>query len=233
MLVASGSRERDACIQVNDLGDESRNNENEQNVKEPLVELGRSPNLRYHGRTEALRSHHAEASDKTTDGQVDQHALLPVPGPDPEGNEEAADDDHARIAEEAGRDDEVLHLLDGGRGGLGRRVHDDDDGADDAQEAAHLADHAEPLLEEDGGQDGGDDDRQGAERRHQDGVDEGVGHEVADLADDHERHARPPEGVLEVPVALAGRLVVLLVGLQQADLLQHEGDADEQPRGDG
>lgn len=53
------------------------------------------------------------------------------------------------------------------------------------------------------------------------------------LSQDHEGHAQPPPRVLEVRVSLAGLLVVLLVGLQQAMLLDDEGHADEQARGDG
>ena len=33
--------------------------------------------------------------------------------------------------------------------------------------------------------------------------------------------------ILEIAIALAGDLIVFLVGLQQADLLEHEGDTYE------
>ena len=62
---------------------------------------------------------------------------------------------------------------------------------------------------------------------------QGIGDKVAYLAHNHQGHARPPEGVFEVTIALAGLLVVLCVGLEQAHLLEDEGDADEEARGDG
>lgn len=118
-------------------------------------------------------------------------------------------------------------------GRLLRRIHDDDDGADNAQEARDLADHAQALLEEDGGEDGGDDDGEGAEGRDEDGVGEGVGDKVEDLAEDHKGHAGPPKGVLEVAVALAGHLIVLFVGAEQANLFEDKRGSDEEAGADG
>lgn len=127
----------------------------------------------------------------------------------------------------------MLHLLDVGDRGFLRGIQGDDDGANDADEAANLANEGQALFEEDGGEDGGDDNAQRTQRRDEDGVGERVGDEVADLAQDHQRHARPPPGVLEVAIALARLLVVLEVGLQQANLLQNKRDADEEAGADG
>lgn len=127
----------------------------------------------------------------------------------------------------------MLHLLDIVDRGLVRRVQGNDDGAHDAQETRDLADHAEALLEEDGGEDGTDDDGQCAHGGDEDGVGEGVGDEVADLANDHEGHAGPPVEVLEVAVALAGDLIVLFVGLEEADLFQDKGGSNKYTRADG
>ena len=121
--------------------------------------------------SEPLGGDDGEASDETADCKVHEHALLPVPGADPKCHEEAADDDDASVGQEAGCDDEAAHVLDGTNGRLSRCVHDDDDGADDAQEAAGFADETQPFLEEDGGEDGGNDDGQGAQGGDQDGID--------------------------------------------------------------
>lgn len=220
-------------VEVYNLSHKSREDKYEQDVEEPLVELRRAPNLRDDRSPKTLRGDDAQAPDQATDGQVHEHRLLPVARASPQSYEDAADDDHASIAKETRSDNEVLHLLDGGRGGFGRGIHHDDHGPYDAQEAADLPDETEALLEEDSGEDGGDHHGQGAQRRDQYGVDEGVCDKVADLAEDHEGHAGPPHGVLEVAIALAGSLVILLVGPQQADLLEDEGDADEEARGDG
>lgn len=125
------------------------------------------------------------------------------------------------------------HVLDIGHGRLRGSVHGDDDRADNAIDAANFAHETEPLLEEDGRQDSSHDDGQGTQGSDEDGIDKGVGDEVAEFSKDHQRHACPPVEVLEVSVALAGLLVVLDVRLEQADLLQHEGDADEEARADG
>lgn len=220
-------------IKVNNLGKQGADDKDQQDIHEPLVELGDAPDLGENGGTEALGAHDAQAADPAADGDVDQHVLLAPPRSGVEGSDQRADDDEARVGEEARGDDKLLHLLDVVDGRLVRGVHNNDDGPDDAQEAGDLADHAEALLEEDGRQDGRDDDGQGAQRRDQDGVGEGVGDEITNLAKNHQRHAGPPVEVLEVAVALAGSLVVFLVGFEQADLLEDEGYTDEQARGDG
>lgn len=48
----------------------------------------------------------------------------------------------------------------------------------------------------------------------------------------HEGHAEPPPGILEVAVALACLFIILLVGLQQAMLLDNKRSADEDARCD-
>jgi len=180
-----------------------------------------------------LGSHDAQPANQTANAQVNQHRLVPIARAHPEGREYTADEDDAPIRQDARLHDEALHLLDVRDGARGRDVQGNHDAPEDAQEAADDAHGAQALLEEDGRQHGADDDAQGAQRGDEDGIGEGVCDEVADLADDHERHAAPPPGVLEVAVALAGDLVVLLVRLQQAHLREDEGDADEEARGDG
>lgn len=116
----------------------------------------------------------------------------------------------------------MLHLLDVRDRALFGCVERDDDGTHNADGATNLANEGQALFEEDSAQYGGDDDGQCAQWGDQYGVGEGVGDEVAELAQDHERHAAPPPGVLEVAIAFSCFFVVLDVGLQEADLLQHE-----------
>lgn len=179
-----------------------------------------------------MGANHAETADQTADRQIDEHTFLPIPRRHPDCGEDGAQYDDAGVGEETGLDDVVLHLLDVGDSRLLRRIKGDDDGADDADEAADLADEGEAFLEEDGGQDGRDDDAQRPQRGNEDRISERVGNKIADLAQNHKRHARPPPGVLEVAVSFTRLLVVLEVGFQQADFLQHERHADEEAGAD-
>src|SRR5947209_4145954 len=71
-------------VQEDDFGNERCNNKNQQNVEEPLVELGLSTCLCDHGCAESLGCHHTQAPNKTADTQVHQHALFAVARPYPE-----------------------------------------------------------------------------------------------------------------------------------------------------
>ena len=192
-----------------------------------------SPCLCHHSSTQSLGSNHAQAANEAANAQINQHAPLAISRTSPESNKRTAQHNHSRITQEARRNNKLLHLLDILRRALRRRIHHNDDRAHDTHEAANLAHKAQPFLQKDRRQDRRNDDRQRPQRRHQDRIHERVGHEITHLAEDHERHAGPPVEVLEVAVALAGLLVVFDVGAQQADFLQHEGDADEDARGDG
>ncbi len=83
----------------------------------------------------------------------------------------------------------MLHVLNIGERILFWSVEGDDDGADDAHEAAHFADKAESFFQEDGGQDRTDDDGEGSQGGDEDGIGKHVCGEVAYLANDHEGHA--------------------------------------------
>ena len=54
-----------------------------------------------------------------------------------------------------------------------------------------------------------------------------VGDKVAYLSNDHQGHASPPVGVLEISISLARLFLVFDVRFQQTDLLQHERDANK------
>lgn len=66
---------------------------------------------------------------------------------------------------------------------VGRGVQDNDDGANEADGTAQLAQRAQLLVEEVRAQHGANQDAEGAQRRHQDGRGKGVGGKVADFAD--------------------------------------------------
>jgi hypothetical protein len=180
-----------------------------------------------------LGSNDTEASDQTANRQVYKHSLIPVPRRNPHPNEHASHDHDAAVCENSRLYDKVLHLLDVGDGARRRDIECDDYAAEDAEETAHHPNSAQSFFKKYGCQHGTNDDAQCSHRCDENRIGEGVCDEVADLAYDHERHATPPPGVLQVSVALAGDLVVFLVRLEQAHLGEDEGDADEAAGGDG
>lgn len=214
-------------VEVNNLGQERSNNENQQHIQKPLVELRLSSRLGDDGGSQALRRHNAQSADPTADGNVHHHILGTILWPQPKCDNSAADDNDARIAQKQRMYDEALHVLDVLNSRCLWCIHDDDNRPNDTQKTSNLADHAQALLQENGRQDGGDDDRQGSQRGDQNGIGEGVRSEIESLAQDHQDHARPPVKVLEIPISLASHLVVLFVGAKQADLFEHEGGTDE------
>jgi len=169
-----------------------------------------------------LGSHNTETSNETANRNVHHHGLLSILGTQIQSNNSTCDDDDAGEAKEARRNDPFLHVLNAGHRRLLRGIHGDDDGSNDAVEATHLTNKAQTLLEEDGREYGTDDDREGTHGSYEDGVSKGVGDEIADFAYNHESHAEPPPGILEVAVAFACLLVVLFVGLQEAMLFDDE-----------
>lgn len=112
--------------------------------------------------TQTLSRNNTETADQAADGQVDHHGAFAVFGPKVEGDDGAGDDDDTSEAEEAGRNDPLLHVLDGCHRRLLWGAECDDDGADDALETAHFSNEAEALFEEYGGENGADDDGESA-----------------------------------------------------------------------
>ena len=219
-------------IQINNLRQKRRNDKNKQHVKKPLRKLRLPINLRQHRRSQPLRSNNTQTANQTTNGQIDQHALLAPLGRHEEMHAYASHKDDAGIREKTRRDHVVLHFLDIAHGGLLGGVDHDDNGADDAGEAADFAHETQSFLQEDCAQDCRDDYGECAEGCDEDGVRESVCDKIADFADDHQRHARPPPGIFQVSVALAGDFLVFLVGFEEADFLDHEADADEEAAAD-
>lgn len=148
-------------IQVDDLGQERADDEDKQDVSEPLIELSLSADLGDDGSTQTLGSDNTQTSDERTDGQIDHHALLAVSRTDVPGDNGRADDDDAGVGEEAGGNDIVLHVLDVGDCALLGGVESDNHTAQDAEEAGHPADEAQPFLQEDPAEDCSDHDSQG------------------------------------------------------------------------
>jgi hypothetical protein len=148
------------CVQVDDLGKQSGNDKDEQDIKEPLCKLflRLSSNGGNNGGTETLGRDNAKTANQTTDGKVYQHRLFAVLGSQVPGDDNTGDDDDTGIAEEARRDDQMLHVANVGNGGLSRRIYDNNDGPNNAIETADLADKAQSLFEKYGGQDGAYDD---------------------------------------------------------------------------
>lgn len=220
-------------IQVDNLRQQRPDNKDEQDVEKPLRELGLAIDLSNDSSPKTLSRNDAQPANRAANAEVDEHALLAIARAHPQRSNERPDDDHTPVGEKSRRHDKVLHFLDIGDGRLLRGIHGDDHRPDDTRETADLAHEAEPLLQKDSRQNRRDHHRERAQRRHQDRIDKGVRNEIADFADDHQCHAGPPPHVLQVPVSFARFLIILDIGLQQTDFLQHKGDTDEQARCDG
>jgi hypothetical protein len=93
-------------------------------------------------------------------------------------------------------------------------VQDDDDGANQTDGAANLAQEAELFVEEVCAEDSANEDGEGAKGGDEDGGRKGVGGEVEDLAEDHCDDASPPGRVAQVRVAVAVEAVLLHGGIE-------------------
>ena len=85
---------------------------------------------------------------------IDEHIPLAVARRSPEDETKADDGDDAEPTQEQGVDERLEELWDGGCSRRRWAVERNDDGANDAQGAADLAEEGEFFLEEDGGEDG-------------------------------------------------------------------------------
>jgi hypothetical protein len=93
-------------------------------------------------------------------------------------------------------------------------VQDDDDGANQANGTANLAQEAELFVEKVCAEDSADEDGEGAEGGDEDGRRKGIGGKVEDLAEDHCDDASPPCRVAQVRVAVAVEAVLLHGGIE-------------------
>lgn len=84
-------------IEKDDLRHERGDHEDQQNIREPLVELRIPINLRQDGGAQALGTNDTQATDQAADGEIDEHALLPVSRTYPKGCKDATDDNDASI----------------------------------------------------------------------------------------------------------------------------------------
>lgn len=121
-----------------------------------------------------------------------------------------------------------MHLLDCSSGTLLRRIDGNDDGAENALKASDFPHEAQSLFQEYGREDGGDDNTQSAKWSDENGVDESIGDEIANLSNNHGRHAQPPPCVLEVSISFTSNLVVFFVGLEKTDFLDDKRDSNEE-----
>lgn len=186
----------------------------------------RPVDLGQYRRTKSLCCYHTQTPNQAADAQVYQHTFLAVPRSRPESNHRSSYNQNTSIGEESRRYDEALHLLDGRNGALLRRIEDNDDATDDTVEASDLSNEAQPLLKKYSTEYRRDDNRQRAQRCYQYSIREAVGHEIADFANDHECHARPPPSILEISIAFTSFLVVFFIRLQQTRLLEHKRGPD-------
>lgn len=217
-------------VEKDNFGKQSAHNKDKQHPQEPLLVFRLAAGPCNDGGAQALGRHDTQATDPAADGDVDQHILLTIFRSDEESDYDGSNNDDACVGEKAWCDDVFLHFFDVGDGGFLGCVHNDDDRPHDTEKACHFADQAKSLLEKDGRQNSGDDDGQRTKWCNQDSIGEGVCDKVAHLANNHEDHARPPVGVLEVAIAFASSFVVFRVCLQQADLFEDKGRSNKETR---
>ena len=129
------------------------------------------------------------------------------------------------LGERTGLEGQVQNLVDRGNLLVRGRVQDDDDGANQADGTANLAQEAELFVEEVCAEDSADEDGEGAQGSDEDGGRKGVGGEVEDLAEDHCDDASPPRRVPQIRVAVAVE-AVLLHGSIEALFGDDEAGAD-------
>jgi hypothetical protein len=172
-----------AYIEVDDLSEQRDDDKDEQHIEKPLLELATilARGLGDNSGTETLSCNNTKSSDQTADGNVDHHGLPAVFWTQPQSNDNTSNDHYARVAEEAGRNDPLLHVLDTGDRRLLRGVYRNDDGPDDTVETSDFADKTQTLLQKNGGENGAYHDGQGSHRCDEDGVGKGISHEVTDL----------------------------------------------------
>jgi hypothetical protein len=120
----------------------------------------------------------------------------------------------ACLGERTGLESQVQNLVDRRNLLVRGRVQDDDDGANQANGTANLAQEAELFVEEVCAEDSADEDREGAEGGDEDGGRKGVGGKVEDLAEDHCDDAGPPGRVAQVRVAVAVEAMLLHGGIE-------------------
>lgn len=73
-----GFGNRKTYVEEDDLRHESDNNEDQQHISEPEVELRDALRLRRNGSTNTLNATDTESTDQTTHRDVHQHSLLAV-----------------------------------------------------------------------------------------------------------------------------------------------------------
>ena len=247
----STAQATDTHIQVDDLSQERTNHKYDDHVSEPLVELRFPASLCHYSSTKPLRADNAQAPYETAYRKVYQHTLFAVLWRNEEYHAYTTDNDDAGIGEKARCDDVALHFLDIGHGTLLRRIQQDDNRAQDRQKAARFPHKAEAFFEKDRGENSGNNDRKCTQWSDHDCIHkrislpvissaqkpmpppENLRCEIAQLPHYHQRHARPPERVLEISISFTSLLIILDVGLQQSHLLQHERRPNEQSRAHG
>lgn len=91
---------------------------------------------------ERLDRHDRHGSHRAADAEVDERVLAPVARRHLVDHEGGEDGDDSAVEEEAGLDGVLKDFVDGGDFFVGRRVQDNDDGADEADGAADFAESA-------------------------------------------------------------------------------------------
>lgn len=219
-------------IQIDDFGQQRANDKHQQHIGEPLVELRLAIDLSNDGTSQTLGSNDTQPSDQRANGNVNHHALLPPPWCHVPCDSHASENDDSGKGEEARGNDIVLHVLDIAHRTLLGSIQGNDHTANDTQEAAHPSHEAQPFLQDPPTEDGRDHDGESTQRRDEDGIDEHVGRKVANLTHNHQSHPKPPPEILQVSIPFARLFIVFLVGLEQTNLLDHEGYTNEQSTSD-
>lgn len=170
-------------VQEYDLGHQGSNDEDDQDVDKPVLELrsiGPS-SLCCDSSANALDADHTETTDETAHGNVHHHGFLSISWTNPKSYEGARKNDNSRVTEKSRRDDEFLHVLNGIHSTLFRRIGCNNHGPNNALEASNLAHKTQTLFQEYSRQNGADNDGKGAERGDENGIGEKIGCKVANF----------------------------------------------------
>lgn len=172
-------------VEVVHLGQDADGGDNHKDIGGRVGELVVAGEGELESDAERLDGHDGNGADEGADAQVDQGIALAVDGGELVDGDDGVDGDGKGVNEEAGLDGVVQNLVDSRDVFVWGCVQDNNDGADQADGTAELAQGAEDLVEEVGAEDSADNDTEGTEGCNEDSRSESVGRKVADLTDDH------------------------------------------------
>lgn len=148
----------ESLVEVVHLRQDAHRRDDDEHVGRRVGELVVSGKGELQGNAQGLDGHDRDGAGQGADAQIDQRVLLSIHGRNlVDGNDRV--NGHGQGVEQKGWLDGIVQNFVNGRDVLvGRRVKDDDDGANEADGTAELAQCSEDLAEEVGAEDGAHED---------------------------------------------------------------------------